>query len=375
MDRRLIAACCTAPVLVAVDFAAFAVAAPRIAGDLGGGAASIGWAYSGYSLVFGACLIPAGRVADLHGRRAALIRGLAVFGTAAAAAACAPGIGWLIGARAVQGAGAALMTPAAISLLTAGADERERQRRLGAYGMAISAGFVLGSLVSGVVAATGGWRWALVLAAPLAVAGALAGRGIAEPARAQGAVRSPVLALRGVRAACAAGFVVTGTGVAATLLLTLDLQQARHASPLEAAGAFALFGLIAPLGARAAALLAVRRSAGALLASGLAAQGGALLGLAAAVAATGLVPLLAGIAAFGFGHILGNVAALTVATAASARPAQARAAAALSALQYLGGATGGAAAGVAADAVPAGLAAGGLAALAAAGLALARGRR
>jgi hypothetical protein len=139
---------------------------------------------------------------------------------------------------------------------------------------------------------------------------------------------------RRVAAACAAGLVVTGTGAAATLLLTLYLQDTLGYSPLEAGLVFACFGLAAVPGAAVARRVPPRHA----VATGLGAQGAGLL---IAVAAAASAPLLvAGVAGFGLGHVIGNASVAAVATAGAAAARHGTLVGMLITAQYLGGALG-----------------------------------
>jgi MFS family permease len=167
--RAHLIACCAPPVLLAVDFAVLSVAAPQLRADLAMSDAEVRWLFSAYNLAFGCLLLAAGRAADAYGRRRMLLAGLVIFAAAAAVTALAR-TGWTaIAGRTLQGAGAAAMTPAALSLLTAATPHGDdRSRVLAAYGLAISTGFVAGTLISGALATAASWRPAVAVAIPLA---------------------------------------------------------------------------------------------------------------------------------------------------------------------------------------------------------------
>jgi Major Facilitator Superfamily len=379
--RGAVIACCAPPVLIAVDFAVLSVAVPRMGGDLGMARGDLRWLFSGYSLAFGCLLLTAGRAADTFGRRRLLVTGLVVFAGGALLTALARSGVVAIGGRAVQGAGAATMTPAALSLMTATTEEGDdRSRVLAAYGLAISTGFVIGTLTTGAIATVASWRpavgtssglaiiaavsaWRLLprdrpadhdptptpmltvalLVAVAALAAAEASPvGLAVAAAAAGALI--VMAARLARAAagdarhmavaCTAGLVVTGTGAAATLLLTLNLQNAHGYSPLGAGLVLACFGGAAIPGAR----VARRMSAGAAVGTGLAVQGAGLL-LAVAAGDSGPA-IVASVAGFGFGHVIGNASVAEVATAGVAAARHGALVGMLITAQYLGGALG-----------------------------------
>jgi MFS family permease len=389
-------ACCAPPVLLAVDFAVLSVAVPQLRTDLALGDVEVRWLFSAYNLAFGCLLLTAGRAADRYGRRRLLIGGLVIFGLAATLTALARS-GWMaLAGRSLQGAGAAVMTPAALSLLTATTREGpDRNRVLAAYGLAISAGFVTGTLISCVLATVASWRPAVAATIPLAAAAIALARRLptADTARASGDTASVsrhdatrvsggdagvvsaapgppallvaalvataalaaaygwpvglgvaglaagslvVLGGRALMLACVAGMVVTATAVGGTLLLTLYLQDSLGYTPLAAGVVFACFGAAAVPGANAAKRLRAGRG----VVTGLAAQGGGLL-LAVPAAASGSAPaIVASVAGFGFGHVIGNASVAAVATA-RARPARHGAVAGmLVTAQYLGGALG-----------------------------------
>lgn len=377
---RPVIAGCTPPILVAVDFAVLSVAADGISRDLHLSPSTLAWAFSAYSLVFGSLLLGCGRLADRHGRRPTLLAGLAAFAAGGLVTATAGSAGLLVAGRCIQGGGAALMTPAAISVLTtatpAGAARRRALRR---YGIAISAGFVIGTLLGGALTTAVGWRVAVLFTlAPAAVAAAAA-IGLAErrhPVR-QGSVGAAWIALpvllttvgvlaagpggvaaavvgapaavmglrriasaRPLRMAGGAGAIVTGTGATGTLLLTFQLQDARGFSALATGALFACFGLAALPGARIAGWLSANASPRVLLAAGLGTQGAGIVLAGLAAAAGGALAIGAAIAAFGTGHALGNIGATTVATESADDGGQGEAAGILSTAQYLGGALG-----------------------------------
>jgi predicted MFS family arabinose efflux permease len=363
-------------VLLAVDFAVLSVVVPQLSAELAMARGEARWLFSAYSLAFGCLLLAAGRAADALGRRRLLVGGLMVFAGGAMLTALATTSAAAIGGRAVQGAGAATMTPAALSLMTATTREGdERTRVLAAYGLAISAGFVTGTLLSGAIATVANWRPAIGAPSALAVLAAIAAWtvlprdvvGAGTPARTPtlavamlvgtaalgAAVASPagivvaaaaggalillaakVAGGRRMAVACTAGLVVTGTGAAATLLLTLHLQDGQGYSPLGAGLVFACFGIAAIPGAR----VARRLPAVAAVAVGLAVQGAALL---LAVAASGSAPaIVASVAGFGFGHVIGNVSVAEVATTGAAAARHGAIVGLLITAQYLGGTLG-----------------------------------
>ena len=118
---------CIAQFVIVLDVTIVAIALPAMQADLGLSTTALGWVLTGYTLVFGGCLLAAGRVADRIGRRRAFVAGLVLFAAASLACGLAPTGAALLAARAVQGLGAALVSPAALALVTAA-----RPRRPGA---------------------------------------------------------------------------------------------------------------------------------------------------------------------------------------------------------------------------------------------------
>jgi MFS transporter, DHA2 family, methylenomycin A resistance protein len=156
-----------ATILVAVSFA-FAlvqldativnVALQTLRADLGGGVGAAQWVVDGYAVPFAACMLTAGALGDRHGHRGTCVAGFVLFGLASVAAALAGGWPVLIGARAVQGVGAALMLPASLAMITAlYPDSRERSRALGVWGGIATLGFASGPLLGGVLISVAGW--------------------------------------------------------------------------------------------------------------------------------------------------------------------------------------------------------------------------
>jgi EmrB/QacA subfamily drug resistance transporter len=146
------------------------VALPSIQRDLHFSQENVQWVLSGYTVTYGGFMLLGGRLADLLGRRVTLIIGTAVFAVTSIVGGAAPNAGTLVGARLAQGLGAALMTPAGLSILTtsfnAGA---ERVKALGAWGAMGGLGSVLGVFLGGVISSGPGWRWVLYINAPLSV--------------------------------------------------------------------------------------------------------------------------------------------------------------------------------------------------------------
>src|SRR5712691_4413097 len=151
---------CAVQFMVVLDIAIVNVALPSIQTDLGFSQENLQWVISAYALLFGGFLLLGGRVADLLGRRRLFVAGLVVFTGASLLSGLAWSEGALIGARALQGLGAAMITPAALSILTTTfAEGKERNAALGAWGAVGAFGAVAGVLLGGVLTDALGWQW------------------------------------------------------------------------------------------------------------------------------------------------------------------------------------------------------------------------
>jgi EmrB/QacA subfamily drug resistance transporter len=154
--------------MVVLDIAIVNVALPSIQVDLGFSQENLQWVISAYALLFGGVLLLGGRLADLLGRRRLFIVGTILF----AAASLLAGLAWseesLIGARALQGLGAAIITPAALSILTTTfAEGKERNIALGAWGGVGAFGAVAGVLLGGVLTDALSWEWIFFVNVPV----------------------------------------------------------------------------------------------------------------------------------------------------------------------------------------------------------------
>lgn len=162
---------CSTQFLNVVALSSVNIALPDIAADLGLSVAGRSWIVAAYALAFGGFLLVGGRVADLVGRRKVLIVGFAVFAACALLDALATSPEMLIGARALQGLGAAIAIPASLGILTnIFAEGGERSRAVAAFGAAGAVGFACGLILGGLITDTLGWRWVFGLTAPVTVA-------------------------------------------------------------------------------------------------------------------------------------------------------------------------------------------------------------
>ena len=161
---------CVAQLMVILDVTAVNVALPDMARDLGLGHAELGWTITSYSLVFGSLLLLGGRAADRLGRRRVFLTGLGIFTLASLTSALAADATSLFAARAGQGLGAALLSPAALSIITSTFHGRERAHALAAWGAVGGAGAAVGVLLGGALTELVDWRAIFFINLPIGIA-------------------------------------------------------------------------------------------------------------------------------------------------------------------------------------------------------------
>src|SRR5215218_311510 len=173
-DRMLaLALLCAAQLMVILDVTVVNVAMPSIRADLGFAFADLQWVVTAYTLAFGGLLLLGGRAADLLGRRRVFLSGLAIFTAASLASGLAASPEMLLGSRALQGA--ALLSPAALSLITAIFPEGlERNRALAAWAAVGASGAAFGVLLGGSLTEAFGWEAIFLVNVPVGIAVALA---------------------------------------------------------------------------------------------------------------------------------------------------------------------------------------------------------
>lgn len=161
---------CGVAFLDLVDASIVNVALPSIREDLHFSTQGLQWVPSGYLLTYGGFMLLGGRAADLFGRRRVLVAGTTVFGLASLVGGFAGDAGLLVGARLVQGVGAALMMPAALSLLTTTFKEgADRTKAFGAWGAVAGLASAVGVLAGGLLTDGPGWRWVMFVNPPFCV--------------------------------------------------------------------------------------------------------------------------------------------------------------------------------------------------------------
>jgi EmrB/QacA subfamily drug resistance transporter len=165
----------TAQLMVVLDASIVNVALPHIQRALGFSGNGLEWVITAYALAFGGLLLLGGRAGDLLGRRKVFMTGILLFSAASLAGGFATAQAWLLGARIVQGAGAAITAPTALALVTTTFPEGQRRNRAMAVYAAMSVtGGVLGLIAGGLLTTYASWRWVLFVNVPIGIAVALA---------------------------------------------------------------------------------------------------------------------------------------------------------------------------------------------------------
>ena len=157
--------------MIMLDNTVVNVALPSIERDLHVSISSLEWVVTAYALTFAALLITGGKLGDLFGRRRIFIVGIAIFTLSSLACGLAPSSGFLIGARAVQGVGAALMNPASLSIITATFPPRERGQAIGIWAGVSAMALAIGPLIGGLIVDNINWNWIFFINVPVGVVG------------------------------------------------------------------------------------------------------------------------------------------------------------------------------------------------------------
>jgi EmrB/QacA subfamily drug resistance transporter len=175
----LLVVICLAQFMVILDVAIVNVALPSIGDDLGFSPTGLQWVVNAYTLTFAGFLLLGGRASDLLGRRRVFLVGIAIFGASSLVCAAAQGQGVLLGARAVQGLGAAIISPASLAIIASSFDEGpERNRAMGMWSAMAGLGGTSGVLLGGVLTEAFDWPAIFLINAPVAVAVVAAGRAL-----------------------------------------------------------------------------------------------------------------------------------------------------------------------------------------------------
>ncbi len=166
---------CVAQFMVVLDATIVNVALPSIQHGLHFSATSLQWVVNAYTLVFGGFLLLGGRAADLLGRQRLFIAGVALFTVASLVNGLSPNAGMLVGGRALQGLGAALVSPAALSIvMTTFAEGKERTQALGIWSAIAAGGGAVGLVLGGLLTDTLSWRWVFFINLPIGIAAIVA---------------------------------------------------------------------------------------------------------------------------------------------------------------------------------------------------------
>jgi EmrB/QacA subfamily drug resistance transporter len=221
-DRRWLALAllAAAQFVVVLDASIVNVALPSIGTDLRFSQDDLSWVVNAYTLTFGGFLLLGGRMADLLGRRRLFMGGLVLFAVASLAGGLAQSAGQLVAARAVQGLGAALLSPAALSLLTTIFREgAERNTAMGVWGAVAGSGGAAGVLAGGMLTQWAGWEWVLFVNVPVGLAAAALATRLLPESRNEGARHFDL-----------AGAVTVTAGVATLVYALVDANDAGWAS-------------------------------------------------------------------------------------------------------------------------------------------------
>src|SRR3984885_1505033 len=156
--------------MASLDNLVVTTALPSIRDHLHAGLEGLQWTVNAYTLTFAVLLLTGATLGERFGRRRLFPAGLAVFTAGSAAAALAPGIGWLVAARAVQGVGAAVLIPLTLTLLSAAVPPERRGLVLGAWGAVGGLAVAVGPLVGGAIVEGASWQWIFWVNVPIGVA-------------------------------------------------------------------------------------------------------------------------------------------------------------------------------------------------------------
>src|SRR5262245_35866577 len=240
--------------MIVLDLTVVNIALPSIAHGLHFSASSLAWVLNAYSLTFGGLLLLGGRAGDILGRRRMFPIGIALFTAASLAGGLATSAAWLLTARALQGVGGAIASPAVLATIVSGFPEgRERTRALGIFTAVMMRGAALGLVLRGIITEWASWRWVLFVNVPVGVAVLFAApRVLPESPRQPGrfdvvgaltstaGMSSLVYAfLRAASSGWTDRLTVTAFGAAAVLLTAFVINEARSPQPITPLRLFA----------------------------------------------------------------------------------------------------------------------------------------
>ncbi|MBT0768981.1 DHA2 family efflux MFS transporter permease subunit [Kineosporia sp. J2-2] len=164
----VLAICCMSILIVGLETTVLNVALPSLQEDLGSSVSGLQWALDSYTLVLASLLMLSGSTGDRIGRRRTFQTGLTIFVLGSALCSLAPDLGWLIVFRMVQGAGASMMNPVALSIVTnTFPDRQERARAIGIWSAVVGVSIAVGPILGGFLVDTVGWRWIFVINVPI----------------------------------------------------------------------------------------------------------------------------------------------------------------------------------------------------------------
>src|SRR5579862_7779084 len=168
--RWVVAAMILGSSVAGIDSTVVAVALPAIGRNLHAGFAGLQWTVTSYTLTLASLILIAGSLSDRWGRRRVFLAGLSWFTLASVLCAAAPSIGWLIAARAVQGIGGALMTPASLAIIETAFEPGERTRAIGTWAGFSGVSAATAPFLGGWLLEAGSWRWIFLINVPVAAA-------------------------------------------------------------------------------------------------------------------------------------------------------------------------------------------------------------
>lgn len=258
-QRWALALASVASFMVVLDMLVVSTALNTIRRDLGASIADLEWTVNAYTLAFAVLLMTASAIGDRFGRRRVFAAGLALFTAASAGCAVAPGVGWLIAARAVQGTGAAMVMPLALAVLNAAVPPRRRGWAMGIFGAVTSLAVVVGPVLGGAITQGIAWQWIFWLNVPIGLAAiALVLRRLDESYGPRAALDLPGLALgtsaalglvwglvRGSSAGWGSPEVAGSLAVGAALIAVFTRWELRARAPMLPMRLFAARGFAA----------------------------------------------------------------------------------------------------------------------------------